>query len=46
MGKRWGGCVEGESLSFEINKNYFGKYLCIVENGLNFIVSVSVNFDV
>lgn len=38
--------AEGESLSFETNKNHSGKYLCIAENGLNSTASASANLDV
>lgn len=37
---------QGDIFSFEISRNQFGKYLCLVENGFNLIVNFIVNFDV
>lgn len=38
--------IQGNILSVDVNRNYFGRYWCLVDNGLNLIVNVSVNFDV
>lgn len=37
---------QGDIFNFEISRNQFGKYLCLVENGFNLIVNFIVNFDV
>lgn len=42
-----GNClVEGEMLSFIVNRIYFGKYWCLVDNNLDIKVNISVFLDV
>ncbi|XP_022778407.1 roundabout homolog 2-like, partial [Stylophora pistillata] len=38
--------TEGETLSFEANRNQSGEYWCSAENGLNVTVNASVHLDV
>lgn len=38
--------VEGDILSFEISRNDFGIYWCLVKNGVGEIINIIVYFDV
>ena len=38
--------TEGETLSFEANRNQSGEYWCSVENGLSVTVNASAHLDV
>ena len=38
--------AEGNTLSFETNRNQSGKYLCLAQNGLNVTVNVTASLDV
>ena len=38
--------TEGETLSFEANRNQSGEYRCSAENGLSVIVNASAHLDV
>ena len=37
---------QGDTLSFEINRNDSGKYWCLADNGLNSTANASANLDV
>ena len=38
--------AEGETLSFDTNRNQSGKYWCSADNGLSVVVNASANLDV